>query len=233
MRLYSFIVIFFFSLSAFAQQEVAETKVVDSLYREDQFYLNFTYDNLQKLKGIDQKKFSSGFCIGFLRDMPVNKSRTFSFAAGLGYSLNIYNSNLYIYKSQASNGASENNYEILSSDIYYDKNKLSLHYIDLPIEIRWRASTPESHKFWRVYTGFKFSYLIGDRYKFVNDVQTNIYKGNADLNKLQYGCYMAAGWNTWNFYAYYGLKPIFKSAKINGEEIKMVSFNVGLQFYIL
>ena len=202
-------------------QETPNFSALDSLYREDQFYLNFTYNNLQKLKGLNQNKFSSGFCIGFLRDMPINKSRTFSFATGLGYSLNIYNSNLYVYKSQASNGVSDNNYELLSQDIYYDKNKLSLHYIDLPIEIRWRASTPESHKFWRVYTGFKLSYLIGDRYKFVNDVQTNIYKKNPDLNKLQYGCYMAAGWNTWNFYAYYGLNPIFKSGEIDGEKIKM------------
>ena len=68
------------------------------------------------------------------------------------------------------------------------------------------------------------SYLIGDRYKFVNDVQTKVYKSNTDLNKFQYGCYMAAGWNTWNFYAYYGLSPIYKSAKINGEDIKTVSY---------
>lgn len=227
--------LFFYVLNSFSQDD--ETKVpaisVDSLYREDQFYFNFTYNNLQKLKELSQNKFSSGFCVGFLRDMPINKSRTFAFAAGLGYSLNIYNSNLYIYKTTNFAGGTDNNYEILSSDIYYDKNKLSLHYLDLPIEFRWRSSTPESHKFWRVYTGLKLSYLIGDRYKFVNDVKSIVYKGNKDLNKIQYGCYIVAGLNTWNFYAYYGLNPIFKSAKINNEQVKMVSFNVGLQFYIL
>lgn len=222
-------------LNSFSQDDKTKAPEIalDSLYREDQFYFNFTYNNLQKLKELRQNKFSSGFCVGFLRDMPINKSRTFAIATGLGYSLNIYNSNLYIYKTTNSAGGTVNNYEILSSDIYYDKNKLSLHYLDLPIEFRWRSSTPESHKFWRVYTGIKLSYLLSDRYKFVNDVQSIVYKGNKDLNKIQYGCYIAAGLNTWNFYAYYGLNPIFKSAKINNEQIKMVSFNVGLQFYIL
>ncbi|WP_298391651.1 porin family protein [Flavobacterium sp.] len=234
MRFYLSILTLFLSLSVLAQEEVVEKKIlVDSLYREDQFYLNFTYNTLQNLEGINQSKFSSGFCIGFLRDMPVNKSRTIAFATGLGYSLNIYNDNLYQNKIDVNGVGNQNSYELLTSDVFFDKNKTSLHYLDLPIEFRWRSSTPESHRFWRIYTGFKLSYLISDRYKFVNDVQTKIYKSNADLNKFQYGCYMAAGWNTWNFYAYYGLSPIYKSAKINGENIKLSTFNLGLQFYIL
>jgi Outer membrane protein beta-barrel domain len=232
MRFYFSLITLFFFFSAFAQQEVVEKKVVDSLYREDQFYLNFTFNNLQKKPdGLNQNKFSPGIAFGFLRDMPINKSRTVSIAAGLGYSLNIFNENMY--QSQSVVTSSSYNYEILSQDIYYKRNRFTQHFMDLPIEFRWRSSTPDSHRFWRIYTGFKWSYLIGDRYKFVNDVQTKVYKSNNDLNKFQYGCYMAAGWNTWNFYAYYGLSSIYKSAKINGEDIKMTTFNLGLQFYIL
>ena len=209
---------------------VEKTPIVDSLYREDQFYLNFTFNKLQNLKGLNQNKFSSGFSIGFLRDMPVNKKRTYAIAIGLGYSLNVLNDNLYISKSYSNDTYV---YQFISSDAYYTKNKLSLQYIDLPLELRWRASKADSHIFWRIYTGFKLSYLISDRYKFVNDVQSIIYKNNPDFNKVQYGCYLAAGRNTWNAYVYYGLNPVFKSAEINGENIKMNTFNVGLQFYIL
>jgi hypothetical protein len=108
-----------------------------------------------------------------------------------------------------------------------------LHYIDLPLETRWRTSTPDSHQFWRIYSGFKFSYLISDRNKYVTDGVATINKSNPDFNKLVYGCYLAAGFNTWNLYAYYGLKSIFKSGEINGEKINTTSFNIGLQFYIL
>lgn len=223
------------SFNAIFSQEIKTdtTKiVVDSLYREDQFYVNFTYNNLKNLDGINQNKFSYGISFGFLRDMPINKSRTVAIAAGLGYSFNVYNDNLYQNKVATSSG-DQTTYEILSSDVFYDKNKSVFHYLDLPIEFRWRSSTPDSHRFWRIYTGFKLSYLMYDRYKFVNDVQSVTYASNPDLNKLQYGCYIAAGWNTWNFYAYYGLSPIYKSAQINGEDIKMRTLNLGLQFYIL
>lgn len=228
MRLKVVIVFLFFGLSVFAQEKTIDFDAVDSLYREDQFYVGLTYNKLQNTpKGLSQNKFSSGFSFGFLRDMPINKARTWAIAAGLGYSLNIYNDNLFITSQN-----NEINYQI-DPELNYSKNKLSLHYIDLPIEVRWRASTPESHKFWRIYTGLKVSYLFYDQYKFVGSGTTLKISSNDDFNKLHYGVYVAAGWNTWNFYAYYGLNPLFKSATIDGEKIKMQTLNIGLMFYIL
>ena len=224
--------LFFLSfLGAFAQENTAPTKPADSLYREDQFYINFTYNKLQNFKGLSQTKFSPGFCMGFLRDMPVNKSRTFSFASGLGYSLSIYNNNLQLTTTTTTT-ASTYNYTLLST-ADYSKNRFMLHYLDLPLEVRWRTSTLDNHQFWRIYSGFKLSYLFSDRNKYVADGQATINKSNPDFNKFIYGCYLAAGFNTWNLYAYYGLNPIFKSVEINGEKINTTSFNIGLQFYIL
>jgi len=215
------------SLSSIAQKEVIDFNAVDSLYREDQFYLSLSYSNLQNPPaGFNKVKVSLGLSLGFLRDFPINKKRTWAVAAGLGYSYSGLNQNIGITEV-----AGENQYGIITTA--FNKNKLLLHYVDLPIEIRWRTSTPESHKFWRVYTGFKVSYLFYDQYK--NDALGTKTKqsGNADLNKLQYGTYVAAGWNTWNVYVYYGINPIFKSASIASEPIKLNAFNIGLMFYIL
>ena len=225
---------FFTSLSIYAQDKAVKDEInfdaVDSLYREDQFYLNITYNALQKRpEGISQNKLSPGFAVGFLRDMPINKKRTVSFAAGLGYSLAIYNQNLGI---SSSNGV--NTYQILDPDIYYSKNKLSFHYVDLPIEFRWRNSTPESHIFWRVYTGVKFSYLFYDQYKSVSAMGTVTQSNNKDFNQFQYGVYLTFGWNTWNFYAYYGLNSLLKSsATVDNKSINMNTTNFGMMFYIL
>jgi hypothetical protein len=223
-----------FFCGVYAQDEVVEKKtVVDSLYREDQFYFNVSFNNIQNApSGLKQNKISSSLAFGFLRDMPINKSRTFSIAAGLGYTKNILNENLYTYDTSNSNN-SILAYEIISSDIYYSKNRLTTHYIDLPIEIRWRNSTFESHKFWRIYTGFKLSYLIADNYKFANDLNAITIKNDPNLNKFQYGCYIASGWNSLNVYFYYGLNPIFKSTEVNGQSNKMNNFNLGFQFYVL
>src|SRR5690606_2524519 len=95
--------------------------------------------------------------------------------------------------------------------VSFDKNKLVLHYIDLPIELRWRTSTPESHKFWRIYTGFKFSYLVYSRYKFKSVGDKFTVSNIDDLNKIQYGMYIATGFNTWNLNVFYGFSPVFKS----------------------
>lgn len=210
-----------------AQEKEIDVKAVDSLYREDQFYCSLSFSNLQDaFPGFNQNKISAALSFGFLRDFPINKERTWAIAAGLGYSYSGLNQNLGITEV---NG--DNQYEIIRSG--FSKNKQILHYADLPIEVRWRTSTPQSHKFWRVYTGFKLSYLFFDQYKFQEgDLKIKL-NNNPDLNKIQYGTYIAAGWNTWNAYVYYGLNPIFKSAKIDGQPLKMHAFNFGLMFYIL
>lgn len=221
-------IVFLTTVFGFSQEK--PLTVIDSLYREDQFYLTATYNNLQKFpSGLKQNKLSPGIAIGFLRDMPINKSRTYAIALGAGYSFNQYNYNLYTYSLDGTT----QNYEVLSDDVYYDKNRLTLHYIDVPIEFRWRSSTFDSHKFWRIYAGFKAGYLFTSKYQFVNDVQNITIKNNPDLNKIAYGCYVSAGWNTWNIYAYYGLNSLFNSVKIDGKPSSMNTVNVGLQFYIL
>ena len=119
---------------------------VDSLYREDQFYFAITYNTLMnKPSGVSQSKFSSGLSAGFLRDMPINKKRTVAIASGIGFSYNNYNQNLAI-----SSPAGTPIYTIIDSDIAYDKNKFSMLSVDVPLEFRWRTSTYESHKFWRI-----------------------------------------------------------------------------------
>jgi Outer membrane protein beta-barrel domain len=232
MRFLQSIVFILFGLIALAQEKTIDFDAPDSLYREDQFYIGLTYNKLQNTPDkLRQNKFSSGISFGFLRDMPINKARTWAIAAGLGYSVNIFNDNLLINQSN-STLSNENSYSF-DTNLIYSKNKMTLHYVDLPLELRWRTSTPESHRFWRVYTGLKLSYLINDQYKFVGSGTTIKVSSNDDLNKVNYGVYVATGWNTWNFYAYYGLNPLIKNAKIDGKTIDMTTLNLGLMFYIL
>ena len=214
---------------AVAKREEPDFGALDSLYREDQFYIGFTYNILQNMpEGTEQNKFSSGYSFGFLRDMPINKARTWAIAAGLGFSISNLNHNIYV-----TNFNDDYQYSIIPSDTPYDRNKLILNYADLPIEIRWRTSSPKTHKFWRIYTGVKLSYLVFSKYKFKNGGEKFSIDNNDDINKFQYGMYLATGFNTWNFNLYYGFNPIFKSANLEGKSIDMRTLNIGLMFYIL
>lgn len=238
MRLLLLFVFSFITCSACAQIiGVTEGEPNDSIavaypkYREDQFYASVSYAlMLGKPGGYSQNSFSTGLTVGFLRDMPVNKDRTYAIAAGLGYGYYNIKHNLKVTEISRSRL-----YEIEPTS-NFDKNKQVLHYVELPVELRWRNSNAVSHKFWRIYTGFKMSYLFADKAQFypAEGGSTKV-KGNDDLNSLQYGVYVAAGWNTWNFYAYYGLSSLYKDeAKINTTaNIDITMVNFGLMFYIL
>ncbi|MFM9988968.1 porin family protein [Flavobacterium sp.] len=228
MRNFFIFILFLFSLNVFSQEE-PNFSAIDSLYREDQFYFGVTYNILNdKPVGVSQNSFSTGLNLGLLRDFPINKKRTFAIAPGLGFSYSNYKENLIV---EDINGTI--NYETIVSGINYDKNKLALYFVDLPIEFRWRTSTFESHKFWRVYTGFKVSYLLLSQSRYIDVDKSFKINNNTDINKIHYGAYVSAGYNSWNLYAYYGLQNIFKSGSLNGNPIGLGTLNIGLMFYIL
>lgn len=241
MRHLFLLLLFFTGITATAQ--VFEPKVRDTIekdsvapvfdakYREDQFYASITYNiMLDKPQYYSQYAFSTGITAGFLRDMPINKARTYAVALGLGYSYsnikhnmlveNLNNTNVYWTVPEGS----------------FEKNKLVLHYLEVPLELRWRNSNPVDHQFWRVYLGFKVSWLFADKAIYMPESGPKIKINNdMNLNDFVYGAYISAGWNTWNVYAYYGFSSIYNDAPIadSEEKLKLRSANVGLIFYIL
>jgi hypothetical protein len=217
----------FFILSSFFVFSQDDKKTpVDSLYREDQMYVALSLNLVQQRPaGFSQHSLSSGVSFGFLRDMPINKKRTWAIAAGLGYSYANLKNNIKV-----DNTTSNIMYSI---DNDFDKNKLVFHELELPIEIRWRNSTFESHKFWRIYTGFKVSYLFASKSEYKSSLETLIVKNNSHLSKIKYGTYLSVGNNTGNIYAFYALSPLFNNVQLNDKRLDLSSFNIGLVFYIL
>ncbi len=228
-KLLTLINVVFFVITINAQEVVL--KDIDSLYREDQFYIGVT-NNLfgNKPKDLSQSGFSSGFHLGFIRDMPVNKKRNVSIGLGLGYSANSFNENILVSKDNQGNVS----YSILLDDNTYTKNKFSNHFIEVPLEFRWRTSTPTEYNFWRIYTGFKLSYMFANKTKYIGDLGDFKYTNIDDFNKIQYGLTLSVGYNTWNVHMYYALNSIFSDeAKVSGQPLNMNVIKIGLMFYIL
>lgn len=229
----AFISLLFFSSLLYAQDDLGlESKSVDSLYKEDQFYLGLTYNLIgKKPSGLSQSGFSGGFHFGYTKDMPINKQRNKAIGIGLGLSLNAFNQNILI----SQNTAGETSFQIINEDeVTFTKNKFSTYMVELPIEYRWRTSTAENYKFWRIYTGFKLGYVFASKTKFEGTPQNITISNSAAFNNLQYGLTLAAGYNTWNFYLYYALNPLFNdTARIDGKVIEANAIKLGLMFYIL
>jgi len=226
-----FLVSFFSSFAQDVKPEIKPIVKIDSLYREDQFYFSVTYNLLvDGPTGLKQNKFSAGLSGGFLRDMPINKKRTIAIAAGLGLSYQNFYQNLTISKD----GEGKQIYGVNSYSEFVS-NRYKQYSVDVPIEFRWRNSTYESYRFWRIYSGVKLSYVFSDKSILKDGETTYKISNNKDVNQFQYGVYVSAGYNTWNVYCYYGLNGLFdKSVQtISGENVKMKAMNIGLIFYIL
>jgi hypothetical protein len=217
----NFVILFFFlSGVAYAQ---SDSTFVDTKYLEDQLYVNVTYIKMLSMpKPISQTGFSYGLGLGFIKDLPVNTKRTIGFGMGLGYALN----SLYFSVKESTPESSVNESIELSS------NKVTMHNVEVPVEFRFRTSTPKKYKFWRVYPGFKFSYIFATNNRFKQREGFDV-KDVIDINKFQYGPTLSVGYNKWNLCVYYSLSEVFSNTENNPYSIGIHELRLGLIFYIL
>lgn len=218
------------SLETIAQDTIS-SPLVDSLYREDQFYIGVTYNlPLNLPSGGNIRGLSGGIQFGFLRDMPINKQRNLAIAIGAGLAIDQLGQNLFI--GETSND--ETIFRVLDDNVDYTRNRFNMAIIEAPVEFRWRTSTPSSYKFWRVYTGFRVGYAYWYKATFKqtnNNVnQTKI----PEFDPLRLSATISFGYNSFNFFASYSINPFFKDAvTVDGESVDFRALKVGLLFYIL
>jgi hypothetical protein len=126
-------------------------------------------------------------------------------------------------------------FQIMDEELYeYDTNRFTLQSIEAPLQFRWRTSTPESHKFWRIYTGLRLGYVYYFHSTFEQPGNSVSQTKVPEFDRLRLGATFTFGYNTFNFHFYYSLNSFFNDdARINGEEFDLRTFQVGLMFYIL
>ena len=198
-------------------------------YFEDQFYFGVTYNFVRNVPdGLTQRNLSYGLQLGAIKDIPLNSKGTIALGIGLGLGLNTYYSNLVAFK-----GSDDITYELSDNVTGFERSKLETHLIEFPLEFRWRNSTLEEYRFWRLYAGIKAAYVIGNRSKSVIDgAKDGFY--NSDINKFQYGLAINVGYNTFNIHLYYALTDLFKEGvAVDNQSIGFSPLRIGVIFYIL
>ena len=176
---------------------------------------------------------SAGAQHGFYKSVPfvigVTCGKLFlTIGLGIGFGFNTYNNNLKINYQSSSNFFSG---EYLENQIEYNYNRFNLNEIQFPIEIRFRNSSIDNYKFWRLYAGLKYSKAISRKYKFEN-LDSNYTLNNIPINSDQLGLTLNIGFNTWNIGLYKAIKPFFSGNQHN-LSLDLEQFKVGLVFYIL
>jgi hypothetical protein len=194
---------------------------VDERYLEDQFYFNLTYISLLNTPPpISQSGFSFGLGGGFIKDFPLNARRNVALGAGLGYGFNNYYFNVRFNKETEE-----------GEETVVLNSKFMLHMLELPIELRFRTSTPTRYRFWRFYPGLKISYVFYENLSQDRDPDFDVGE-TVQPNELLYGLTFSGGFNKWNVHVYYGLNDLLTNTRENDYDFNITDFRIGLVFYV-
>lgn len=227
-----------FSTFSIAQQRIekdtngAIPNVVDSLYREDQFYIGLSFNLINnEPDSFTQNGFSGGLHLGFIRDMPFNKRRNKAIGIGIGWSTNTYNTNLLI--SQEAN--EDIAYAIIDDNAQVTTNRFNTNIVEIPIQYRWRTSTATNDSFWRIYTGVKLGYVFHHRARFVSDEANFNITDISQLNRFRYAATLTLGNGSFNAFVQYNLNTLFNNdaVTIDGDAVNLQPIKFGIEFYLL
>ena len=211
------------SLTSVAQKDSLQ---LGDRYAEDQLYVMVSYNQLFNQPAmVKGSGFSYGLSTGFMKDLILNKQGSISMALGVGYNFDLLNHGLTI--------SEENNDITFQADNSGATNKLLLHNLEFPFELRWRGSDAQTYKFWRVYMGVKASYNLSNNFKFTNETNSFSYSNVSNYNTWQYGLTLSVGYDVFTAHVYYGLNPILKDTSLGTTDISSKIMRIGLIFYLL
>ncbi len=215
----------FFFTGVFSQEE---TKMRAS----DRFIFSIFTDVWSNLPdGMETNTINRGVSLDYIQEFPISTSN-FSIAAGLGFSShNLYSDNWYMHDFENDNhsftpiGDAEFEFE-------YDKNKISLNYINIPVEFRYRTrNTPRT---FRIHAGIKGGLLVNAHTKYVgedvpNGRDTKFKEGKLDnIETFLLGFHGRIGYGRVNLNTFISLNNIFSDN--NAADAEFMS--LGLSFII-
>ncbi len=204
----------------------------ERMHPNDRFMVTLFTDLWQDLPGdMDLKSIQRGINISAFQDMPLGRTN-FSLAAGLGFSShNLYSDHRYLYHP----GDDKFDFVPIGDASEYDKNKLSLNYLEIPVQFRYR--TRKLPRTFRVYAGMKAGWLINAHTKFVgNDSESPVTSRKVkikehrldNISRYRIGLSGTIGYGSVNLHVYYPLTDIF--SENSAESARPVS--LGISFII-
>ena len=201
-------------------------------FSKDRFAFDFIFSNWiynkndSRITGGDLKPkwYSRGVNIYFSWDFRIKHSR-FSFAPGIGYSCsNIYSRHGLVEDSVGSH------LEALANPSDYKVNKITLQYVDIPIEFRIKSNPDKFDNCWKFAFGFKAGVRVDAHTKQTTKIngvtKVNVERRFPDFNQFRFGPMIRIGYASFNLTAYYGVLNVFKKDK----GPKANEFAVGISF---
>lgn len=195
-------------------------------FRKFSLGFDFYTDLWQKApENIDISWFNRSINVVGLYNNQMGESK-FDFSYGLGMSVH----NLYLDALPHDKGGYTEFVALNADSVSYDKAKITIAYVDIPLEIRYRAKSG-----FRAYFGFKFSVLVHQHSKYVGydpEVGYDVTIKRDDVRYLelwQYTVYGRIGYRWLNLFGAYQLQPTFK--KDEGPQMFPISVGLSIMPY--
>lgn len=157
-------------------------------------------------------------------DFPI-KTSNFSFAAGVG----IASSNIYFKDRQVIIGDSLTEIQFVDDDNKYKRFKLSMNYVEAPLELRYFSNKENRNKGFKAAIGMKVGALLNSHTKGVREFNNKPIRDKISTRRFietyRIGGTLRVGYGNFSVYGQYGLNNLFR---VNNGPEGIVPFSVGI-----
>lgn len=216
------VVAVFIGLSSHSQDEPAtdttattETETTKRPH-QDMLLVDFNWDHLLGLpSSVKQEWFGRGIGVATMYDYPFNKNGNVSLGFGVGFTSHNYYTNALVMKIDSVDQSGF----FAVPDSVKSKGKLSVNYVDVPLELRFRTNENEKGHRWKMAVGGKVGYLIDAHEKTIDSEDIKIKTYNyPHISQIRYGVSARVGYGSVMLYGFYSLSTFFETGKSLGDQ---------------
>ncbi len=177
----------------------------------DMLLVDLNWDRLIGMNNsVNQKWFGRGVAVNLMYDHPLQRDGRVSFAIGGGFTSHNYYTDALVKKSGSTQKVKFSKQPISVKD----GGKISLNYVDVPLEFRFRTAEASREHRWKLGVGAKVGYLLNIHEKIIdgNDRKSKLYY-YPHAAKFRYGPTLRVGYGAVMLTGFYSLSTFFQEGK--------------------
>ena len=122
---------------------------------------------------------------------------------------------------------------VVDDAISFDRSKLAMNYVDIPLELRWYSSGDSYNRGFRAAIGAKIGVLYSSftKFQYEDTAGDNNYvknRQNLGLNRFRYGVQARVGFGGFSLFSFYELSDKWDTPPAGGENTKTLTFGISL-----
>ena len=211
-------------ISAQITTDAMKPKLSNWQSKQDRFVFDLNFDNWDtKPQGVELEGFRSrGVNIMFTDEKQFGNGNV-AFSWGIGFSSQNFHTNAFYIQDD---NADTSGFTRIPDSVHYELNKLSLNYLDIPLELRFRTNANTKGSRLKLSLGFKVGILVNAHTKFDTGKDKIKVHRLENIPDIHYGLTGRLGFGRIGVSYFYSLTHVF--AEDEGMEIR--PYSIGISF---